>query len=102
MSNAAQAGLSYLGRSTDCFRLQPLENPALRVQLGLPARPRPGEDGGVLVSKLPTAASECKQVAYYRQPGEAHAHERTSRRWEMGGTDAAQKGRGCFGNSELS
>ena len=57
MSNAAQAGLSYLGRSTDCFRLQPLENPALRVQLGLPARPRPGEDGGVLVSKLPPDAA---------------------------------------------
>tara|TARA_B110001452_G_scaffold169576_2_gene141823 strand:- start:743 stop:1939 length:1197 start_codon:yes stop_codon:yes gene_type:complete len=60
VSNAAAAGQGYQGRSTDCFRLQPLENASLRLQLGLPARPGLGEEGGVLVSKLPgdSAASD--------------------------------------------
>ena len=57
VANAAREGLAYQGRATDCFRLQPLENLALRVQLGLPARPGPGEDGGVLVSQLPPDAA---------------------------------------------
>jgi len=43
----------YNGKSTDCFRVQALENPELRIQLGLPARPGIGDDGGVLVTKLP-------------------------------------------------
>lgn len=47
VANAARAGLPYQGRATDSFRLQPLENLALRSQLGLPPRPGPGEDGGV-------------------------------------------------------
>jgi S1-C subfamily serine protease len=57
VANAARDGLPYQGRATDCFRLQPLENLALRVQLGLPARPGAGEDGGVLVSMLPPDAA---------------------------------------------
>ena len=36
---------------------QPLESPELRVHLGLPARPAEGEDGGVLLSRLPPDAS---------------------------------------------
>jgi len=43
----------YLGKSTDCFRVQALENAELRVQMGLPPRPGEGEDGGVLLTKLP-------------------------------------------------
>ena len=36
----------------DHYRVQPLENPELRIHLGLPARPNRGEEGGVLLSKL--------------------------------------------------
>jgi S1-C subfamily serine protease len=54
---AAEAGQGYMGKSVDHYRVQPLENPELRVHLGLPARPLEGEEGGVLLSKLgPDAA----------------------------------------------
>lgn len=49
---AAAAGHGYLGKSVDHYRVQPLENPELRVYLGLAARPTEGEEGGVLLSKL--------------------------------------------------
>ena len=49
---AADRGQPYLGKSVDHYRVQPLENPELRGQLGLPVRPTNGEDGGVLLSKL--------------------------------------------------
>ena len=32
-------GLPYAGKSVDHYRVQPLENPELRTELGLPARP---------------------------------------------------------------
>ena len=49
---SAESGHSYLGKSVDHYRVQPLENPELRIHLGLPARPNRGEEGGVLLSKL--------------------------------------------------
>jgi len=52
IGNGAPAA-PYVGKSTDCFRVQSLENGELRVQLGLPPRPAAGEDGGVLLTKLP-------------------------------------------------
>lgn len=54
---ASELGHGYLGKSVDHYRVQPLENPELRVHLGLPARPAEGEEGGVQLSKLgPDAA----------------------------------------------
>jgi len=62
LENAAIAeaqGHAYAGKSVDHYRVQPLENPELRMALGLPARPDEGEDGGVLLSKLgPDAVCE--------------------------------------------
>lgn len=49
---AAESGFAYLGKSVDHYRVQPLENPELRLHLGLLARPGAGEEGGVLLSKL--------------------------------------------------
>jgi hypothetical protein len=49
---AQRSGHGYRGKSVDHYRVQPLENPELRVHLGLPVRPTDGEDGGVLISKL--------------------------------------------------
>lgn len=40
-------------KSVDCYRVQPLENVELRLQLGLPGRPAEGEEGGVLVTRVP-------------------------------------------------
>ena len=51
-------GPRYIGKNVDHYRVQPLENPELRISLGLPARPDEGEEGGVLLSKLgPDAVS---------------------------------------------
>lgn len=47
----------FMGKSVDCYRVQPLENMELRVQLGLPARPGEGEDGGVLITRVPNDAA---------------------------------------------
>lgn len=52
----------YLGKSVDCYRVQSLENPELRVQLGLPARPGEGEDGGVLVTRVPLDAASAGKL----------------------------------------
>lgn len=54
---AAARGVDYSGKSVDTYRVQPLENGTLRAQLGLPARPIEGEDGGVLVTRVPKDAA---------------------------------------------
>jgi len=61
-SMAAVQGQSFLGKSVDSYRVQPLENMELRVDLGLPARPGDGEDGGVLLTRVPKDAASFEQL----------------------------------------
>ncbi|KAL1521022.1 hypothetical protein AB1Y20_022577 [Prymnesium parvum] len=52
-SSAALARPIFVSKCVDSYRVQPIENVELRLQLGLPGRPAEGEDGGVLITRVP-------------------------------------------------
>lgn len=61
-SDTPVAAGASVGKSVDCYRVQPMENVELRLQMGLVGRPSEGEDGGVLITRVPKCSSAYGQL----------------------------------------